>query len=86
MSDANPAAVPATWRIVLAFLLDFVTAFFVFGFLVAKLSGGMTPDGFQLQGAAALALFALVIAYYVICNRFLGGTLWKYILKARRFD
>lgn len=86
MPDTNAGQAPASWRIILAFLLDFITAFFVFGFLVGKLSGGITPDGFQLQGFAAVVFFGLIIAYYVVCNRFFGGTLWKYILKARRQD
>ena len=75
---------PATWRIVLAALLDFLTAFFALGFLVASLTGGLTDNGFQLNGWPALLLFALIIAYFVIFNKFLGGTIWKWILKARR--
>jgi hypothetical protein len=75
---------PATWRIVLAFVLDFITIFFVAGFLVASLFGGKTDDGFQLNGAPALLCFVLMIAYFVVFNRYLGGTLWKHILKARR--
>lgn len=57
--------------------------FFGLGYLVALLTGGMTEDGFQLNGWPAMLLFALVIAYFVIANRFFGGTIWKYILKAR---
>jgi hypothetical protein len=29
-------------------------------------------------------MFALVISYFVIGNRFLGGTIWKRILRAQR--
>ncbi len=75
---------PATWRIVLAGILDFFTAFFVIGFLVATLLGGRTENGFELSGLPALICFALIIAYFVVFNRFLGGTIWKRILKARR--
>ncbi|WFR96773.1 RDD family protein [Rhizobium tumorigenes] len=83
MSDALVPRNPSTWRRVLALILDLIAAFFCLGYLVALLTGGMTDDGFQLNGWPALLLFALVIAYFVIANRFFGGTIWKYILKAR---
>ena len=43
-----------------------------------------TEEGFQLNGLPALILFALIIAYFIVFNRFLGGTIWKRILKAQR--
>jgi hypothetical protein len=75
---------PATWRVVLASILDVVTAFFGLGYIVATLTGGTTETGFSLEGGPALLLFALIIAYFVVFNRFLGGTIWKRILHARR--
>ncbi|MEH0291161.1 MULTISPECIES: hypothetical protein [Agrobacterium] len=75
---------PATWRIILAFFLDFWTAFFAAGFLVATVAGGRTPEGFALNGAPAFIAFALIIAYFVVLGRFFGGTLWQRLLKARR--
>lgn len=75
---------PATWRIVLAAILDFLTAFFGLGFLVAALTGGMTENGFQLNGWPALLVLALIVAYFVVFNKFFGGTIWKWILGARR--
>nr|WP_316654149.1 hypothetical protein [uncultured Gellertiella sp.] len=84
MSDAETKPVPASWRIILAFFLDLLTAFIVMGFVVASISGGRTADGFRLNGLPAFIAFALIIAYFVIANRFFGSTLWKYILKARR--
>ncbi|MGY5774994.1 hypothetical protein [Rhizobium hainanense] len=84
MSDTNPAAQPATWRIVLAAIFDFLTAFLVFGYIIASVFGGKTADGFQLNGLPALLLFVLIVAYFILFNRFLGGTLWKRILRARR--
>ncbi len=71
------------WRIILAAILDFFTAFFVFGYVVASLTGNTTDEGFQLDGPPALALFALVIAYFWIGRKYLGGTLWQRLLKAR---
>lgn len=80
------ARAPATWRIVLAAILDFFTIFWIAGLLVASLLGGRTEDGFQLNGVPALVCFALMVAYFVVFNKFLGGTIWKRILKARRTD
>jgi Kef-type K+ transport system membrane component KefB len=73
----------ATWRIVLAAILDFLTAFFVLGFLIASVSGGMTEDGFQLNGLPALVLFVAVFLYFWAGKKYFGGTLWKRILKAQ---
>lgn len=83
MSEAIVPRNPSTWRRVLALILDLITAFAVLGYIIAALTGGTTDDGFQLSGWPALLLFASVIAYFVVFNRFLGGTIWKYILKAR---
>lgn len=70
-------------RIVFAGILDFFTAFFVFGYLIAKFTGDTTEKGFQLNGAPALILFALVVAYFVIGNR-IGGTIWQRILGTKK--
>lgn len=82
MPDTNAEIRPATWRIVLAAILDFLTAFFVLGYIVASIFGGKTDDGFKLEGLPALLLFALIVAYFIVFNRFLGGTIWKRILRA----
>lgn len=75
---------PSTWRIVTAAILDFFTAFFVIGYIVAALTGGFTGSGFSLHGWAAILFFVLLVGYFVVANKMFGGTLWKYILKARR--
>ncbi|MFZ1682041.1 MAG: hypothetical protein WAT70_13565 [Rhizobiaceae bacterium] len=72
----------ARWRIILAAVLDFFTAFFVLGYVVGAMTGGNTEEGFQLNGWPALLLFALIAGYFV-AGRFVGGTLWQRILKAR---
>lgn len=72
----------ARWRIILAAVLDFFTAFFVLGYAVGAMTGGNTAEGFQLNGWPALLLFGL-IALYFVAGRFIGGTLWQRILKAR---
>lgn len=73
----------STWRIILAFVLDLITAFAVLGYIVAKFTGNTTDGGFELNGAPAILLFALIIGYFV-AGRFIGGTLWQRILGARR--
>ena len=83
MSEAIGVRKPAMWRRVLAFIFDLGTAFGVIGYIIAKFTGETTDGGFQLNGWPALLLFALVIAYFVVFNRFLGGTIWKYVFGAR---
>ncbi|MBI1385516.1 MAG: hypothetical protein GC150_11455 [Rhizobiales bacterium] len=73
----------ATWRIIVAFILDFFTAFFVLGFLVASFTGGRTAEGFSLEGWPALLLFGLIAAYFIV-GRMSGGTLWARLLGAVR--
>ena len=74
---------PAMWRRVIAAILDFLTTFIGFGFLVAYFFGGLTEKGFQLTGGPALLPFGPIVAHFVIFNKFLGGTIWKHILGAR---
>lgn len=73
---------PATWRVVLAFVLDLITCFAVLGYLIASITGDTTDNGFELNGLPALVLFAAVIAYMALMPRY-GGRLWQRILKAR---
>lgn len=68
------------FRIVAAAVLDFLTVFFIGGYLIASFTGETTGDGFNLTGASALLLFALIILYFVGA-RFAGGTLWQRILR-----
>jgi hypothetical protein len=72
----EPVAPAATWKRVTASILDFLTVFFVGGYLIASLTGSKTSSGFKLDGWPALVLFALVALYFVIGRRFAGGTLW----------
>ncbi len=67
---------PATWKVVLAAILDFLLVFFAGGYLVAVLSGGVTSGGFQLNGWPALLLLGLVILYFWGMKR-IGGTLFQ---------
>jgi len=73
----------ATWRKVSAAILDFFTIFFVLGYTIAQLTGGVTNDGFKLEGMPALAMFALIAIYFVAGSKYLGGTIWQRILYRR---
>lgn len=74
----------AMWRKILAAILDFLTIFFVGGFVIGYLTGGTTPEGgFALSGAPALILFALIAVYFLVFTKFLGGTLWQRVLRTR---
>lgn len=70
----------ATWRKVLAAILDFLTIFFAGGYAIGRITGNMTADGFKLEGMPALILFAAIIVYFVVGTRYLGGTIWQRIL------
>lgn len=83
MADATEVKHVSTWRKVLAAILDLITIFFAGGYLVGYLTGGLTPEGFELKGGPALLLFAVIVAYFVVFSKYLGGTLWQRILKAR---
>ena len=70
----------ATWRKVLAAILDFATVFFGGGYAIGYLTGNVTSEGFKLEGMPALVLFALLIIYFVAGSKYLGGTIWQRIL------
>ena len=78
--DVQPVA---TWRKVLAAELDFVSIFFAGGYAIGYLTGNLTAEGFNLEGMTALILFAVVIVYFVVGSKYLGGTIWQRILYTR---
>lgn len=73
----------ALWRKVLAAVLDFFFSLYIAGYTIGYLTGNLTNDGFKLEGAPAMAVFALIAIYFVVFTRFLGGTLWQRLLGAR---
>lgn len=81
--DVTPVKQVSTARKVFAAILDFLFIFIVAGYVVARLTGGVTDEGFELKGAPAFALFGIVILYFVVFSRFLGGTLFQRLLGAR---
>src|SRR5215467_12972273 len=74
---------PALWRRVLAAVLDFICVFFIAGYVVGYLTGNLTSDGFKLEGAPALIVFAAIALYFVVLGKFFGGTVWQRVLRAR---
>jgi hypothetical protein len=60
--------------------------FFVGGMVIGKLTGQTDENGFMLTGGAALGLFALVVAYFYVGRKILGGTLWDRILGVTRLQ
>lgn len=84
MSDqATVPALKPFWRRALAGILDFFTVFAVGGYIIGKLTGESTNDGFNLTGGAALALFVVMVLYFYLGWKRLGGTIWQRILRAR---
>jgi hypothetical protein len=78
-ADSKPIS---TWRKVFAGIFDFLTIFFVAGYAIGYATGGMTKSGFKLDGAPALALFAVIVVYFFVGRKYAGGTLWQRILAA----
>ena len=73
----EPIVHAAVWKRVVASILDFFTVFLGAGWVIAKATGNITPEGgFNLSGGPALLLFALIAAYFYVGRKIAGGTLW----------
>ena len=79
----SPSHKKSFWRRGIAGLLDFITVFFVGGYVIGALTGETTSDGFHLTGLAAFTLFALIFLYFYAGWKVVGGTLWQRVLGAR---
>ena len=84
-SPAQPAAPKpvSTWRKVVAAILDFIFIFGIAGYAIGHFTGNTTDEGFDLKGGPALLLFAIVILYFILFRRYLGGTIFQRLLRAR---
>jgi hypothetical protein len=82
--ETTPIQRAAVWKRVTATVLDFFTVFFIGGMVIGQITGMSTPEGFNLQGAPALALFALIGVYFFVGRRYAGGTLWDRIFRIAR--
>ena len=67
------------WRSIVSFMLDFLTAFWVPGYVVAWWTGQLRGWFFDVQGLWALAVFGVLLGYFVIGNSMFGGTPWRRI-------
>lgn len=83
VSEPNAPKPVATWRKVVAAILDFIFVFAIAGYAIGYMTGSLTEGGFNLQGGPAFILFAIVILYFVVFTRFLGGTVWQRLLGVR---
>jgi len=83
-SDQVAAAKPvSTWRKVVAAILDFLFVMFIGGYAIGYMTGNLTDEGFSLNGGPAFILFAIIILYFVIFTRYLGGTVFQRLLGVR---
>lgn len=84
---SQPAAVQpkqvSTARKVIAAILDFIFVFGIGGYVIAYATGNLTSEGFDLKGGPALLLFAIVILYFIVFARYLGGTVFQRLLGVR---
>lgn len=86
MSDQTGSTAVAKapfWRRALAGILDFITVFWVAGYLIGSTSGETTQDGFNLTGTAALMLLAVIVLYFYLGWKVVGGTIWQRVFGAR---
>lgn len=82
-TQSAPDKPVATWRKVLAAVLDFIMVFFIGGMSIGYATGNLTESGFELKGAPAMILFAAIGLYFVVFTKFLGGTIWQRVLRVR---
>jgi len=73
----------STWRKVVAAILDFIFVFAAAGYAIGYATGNVSEEGFSLQGGPAFLLFAIVILYFIVFTRYLGGTLFQRLLGVR---
>lgn len=83
VSQPHASKPVATWRKVVAAILDFAFVMGIAGYTIAYFTGNTTDEGFDLKGGPAFILFAIIILYFVIFTRYLGGTVWQRLLGVR---
>ena len=81
--SSAPRKTAAAWRKVLAVTLDCIFVFAIAGYVIGYLTGNLTDGGFDLKGGPAFILFAVIVLYFVVFIKFLGGTPWQRLLGAR---
>jgi len=81
-SNASSRKPAGTWRKVIAAILDFIFIFWAGGYAIGKATGSLTQGGFSLSGGPAFLLFAIIVLYFIVGRRYLGGTLFQRLLGA----
>lgn len=81
--QSDPPKPVSTTRKVFAAILDFIFVMVIAGYLIGYMTGNVSDEGFELKGAPAFLLFAIIVLYFVIFTRFLGGTVWQRLLGVR---
>jgi uncharacterized RDD family membrane protein YckC len=66
-------------RRAVAIIIDMIVLGII-GWVLGMALGGATSDGFSLSGAPALIWFVVALAYYVVMEVQMGGTLGKLAL------
>ena len=51
-------------------------------YVIGKLTGNLTDDGFKIEGLSAFLLFAVIAVYFVVGRKYLGSTIWQRVLRA----
>jgi uncharacterized RDD family membrane protein YckC len=78
-----------SWKIILAFFVDFIGSFVVLSVAAAFITGGfyavevdgVYTYGFHLNWLAILVLIIGIIAYFKLMDKKYGGTLGKRLLR-----
>ena len=73
----------STWRKVVAAILDFLFVLFIGGYAIGYMTGNLTDEGFSLNGGPAFILFAIIVLYFIVFTRYLGGTVFQRLLGVR---
>ena len=81
-APSEPRKPAGTWRKVFAAILDFIFIFFIGGYVIGYFTGDLTNEGFKLNGMPAFVLFAVIVLYFIVFRRYLGGTLFQRLLGA----
>ena len=86
--DVNTSPVPqqraSVTKRVIASILDFFTVFILGGMAIGWATGNIKDGGFDLSGIPAVILFALIVVYFYVGRRHLGGTVWDRIFRIAR--
>ena len=79
-TSSQPRKPAGIWRKVFAAILDFIFVFGIGGYVIGKFTGGLTEGGFKLSGGPAFLLFAVIVLYFIVFRRYLGGTVFQRLL------